>query len=90
MKGLTERQEDILSMIILHVNRRGYCPTLREIGKHFGITSTNGVNDHLWALERKGYIRRTETKSRSIEVIRLPSGVGVKMQLVEVHDERQS
>ena len=84
MKGLTERQEDVLSMIISHINRRGYAPTLREIGKHFGIKSTNGVNDHLLALERKGYLGRSEHAARSIVVWRFPSGAGAKMGLTEV------
>ena len=40
--------------------------TLREIGSHFGIGSTNGVNDHLKALESKGYLTREDMKSRSL------------------------
>lgn len=84
MKGLTERQEDILSMIILHINRRGDSPTLREIGKHFGIESTNGVNDHLRALERKGYIGRRERESRAMVVFKFPDGAEAKLQLVRV------
>ena len=40
-----------------------------EIGEHFGIRSTNGVNDHLKALERKGYLLRGELKSRALSVI---------------------
>ena len=84
MKGLTERQEDILTMIIMFINRHGYSPTLRDIGKHFGIKSTNGVNDHLFALERKGYLGRAEKTARSIVVWRFPSGAGAKMVLIEV------
>ena len=45
---------------------RGYPPTLREIGAHMGIKSTNGVNDHLRALERKGYLRHREDGNRHI------------------------
>ena len=44
----------------------GYPPTLREIGAHMGIRSTNGVNDHLRALERKGYLTREDMKSRAL------------------------
>jgi len=47
-------------------SRRGYPPTLREIGAHMGIRSTNGVNDHLRALERKGYLTREDMKSRAL------------------------
>ena len=50
---LTDRQREILDFITRSITTRGYPPTLREIGTHFGIRSTNGVNDHLRALERK-------------------------------------
>jgi SOS-response transcriptional repressor LexA len=51
---LTERQAEIL--VYIKANTRTTAPTLREIGKRFGISSTNGVADHLRALVRKGYI----------------------------------
>ena len=66
---LTERQEKILSFIKKSIQEQGYPPTIREIGEHFGIRSTNGVNDHLKALERKGYLLRGELKSRALSVI---------------------
>src|SRR4051812_2635832 len=66
---LTERQEKILSFIKKSIADQGYPPTIREIGEHFGIRSTNGVNDHLKALERKGYLMRGELKSRALSVI---------------------
>lgn len=66
---LTSRQREALDFIMKHQDEHGYPPTLREIGEHMGIRSTNGVNDHLKALERKGYIERREYLSRSIKVI---------------------
>jgi repressor LexA len=66
---LTERQEKILAFIKKSIQDQGYPPTIREIGEHFGIRSTNGVNDHLKALERKGYLQRGELKSRALSVI---------------------
>ena len=66
---LTERQEKILSFIKRSILEQGYPPTIREIGEHFGIRSTNGVNDHLKALERKGYLMRGELKSRALSVV---------------------
>jgi repressor LexA len=66
---LTERQEKILSFIKKSIVDQGYPPTIREIGEHFGIRSTNGVNDHLKALERKGYLQRGELKSRALSVL---------------------
>ncbi len=66
-KGLTRRQASILQFIIDSIRERGMPPTIAEIGARFKISSTNGVNDHLLALERKEYIERS-SKARSIRV----------------------
>jgi repressor LexA len=66
MQGLTDRQQQVLHYIRQSIHERGYPPTLREIGPHMGIRSTNGVNDHLRALERKGYLTREDMKSRAL------------------------
>ena len=60
MHKLTARQTAVLEYIAESIEARGYPPTLREIGNHLGIRSTNGVNDHLRALERKGYLTRED------------------------------
>lgn len=64
-RPLTKRQHDILDFIIDCIRERRLPPTIAEIGQEFGITSTNGVNDHLVALEKKGYIERSP-KARGI------------------------
>jgi repressor LexA len=69
MQGLTKRQEQTLDFIRKSIEERGYPPTLREIGEYMGIRSTNGVNDHLRALERKGYLRREDMKSRALKLV---------------------
>ncbi|MBL8948365.1 MAG: transcriptional repressor LexA [Myxococcales bacterium] len=66
---LTDRQRQALDYITDCLSARGYPPTLREIGEHMGIRSTNGVNDHLKALERKGYLVREELKSRALRPV---------------------
>lgn len=66
MQGLTQRQQQVLDFIRESITDRGYPPTLREIGARMGIRSTNGVNDHLRALERKGYLTREDMKSRAL------------------------
>jgi repressor LexA len=66
MQGLTQRQQMVLDFIRQSISDRGYPPTLREIGARMGIRSTNGVNDHLRALERKGYLTREDMKSRAL------------------------
>src|SRR6201985_13838 len=74
MQGLTARQEQTLDFIRRSIEERGYPPTLREIGEYMGIRSTNGVNDHLRALERKGYLRREDMKSRALKLVSSVSG----------------
>src|ERR1041384_3313553 len=69
MQGLTKRQEQTLDYIRQSIEQRGYPPTLREIGEYMGIRSTNGVNDHLRALERKGYLSREDMKSRALRLV---------------------
>jgi len=69
MQGLTKRQAQTLDFIKQSIEERGYPPTLREIGESMGIRSTNGVNDHLRALERKGYLSREDMKSRALRLV---------------------
>src|SRR3954453_5049180 len=66
MEGRTQHQQMVLDFIRQSISDRGYPPTLREIGARMGIRSTNGVNDHLRALERKGYLTREDMKSRAL------------------------
>jgi repressor LexA len=82
MQGLTKRQEMVLDYITKSITDRGYPPTLREIGSHMGIRSTNGVNDHLRALERKGYLKREDMKSRALRPVN--TDVNKTGELVEV------
>lgn len=62
----TERQLQVLKAIDSSVREHGYPPTLREIGIAIGVRSTNGVHDHLLALERKGYVTINDGKCRSL------------------------
>ena len=73
--ALTQRQREILDFISASIVERGFPPTLREIGEHFAIRSTNGVNDHLKALEKKGHLRREDLKSRAMRPV-YPDGTG--------------
>jgi repressor LexA len=66
---LTERQKEILSFISQFREENGYPPTLREIGKMFGIASTFGVKRHLDALVKKGYLKIESNASRGISQI---------------------
>jgi repressor LexA len=66
--NLTERQRGILNFIESETARRGYPPSVREIGEAVGLTSTSTVHAHLASLQRLGYLRRDPTKPRAIEV----------------------
>jgi repressor LexA len=63
---LTDRQLEVLRFIVQQIEDNGYPPTIREIGEALDIRSTNGVNDHLKALEKKGYLTRDPVKSRAL------------------------
>lgn len=63
---ITDRQQEIFDFIRATIDHRGIPPSMREIGEQFGIRSTNGVEGHLAALERSGFIVRERGKSRGI------------------------
>jgi repressor LexA len=65
---LTKRQRDILEYILETVKRRGYPPSVREIGEATGLHSPSTVHAHLGTLEERGYLRRDPSKPRAIEV----------------------
>ena len=81
-RPLTARQAEILEYLRAEVEGRGMPPTIREIGQEFGIRSTKGVEDHLAAIERKGYIRRERGKSRAIELPSMFSSTASRNQEV--------
>ena len=64
---LTTRQRAIYEFILKTIREKGFAPSIQEIGGRFKIASTNGVSDHLKALEKKGYIRRVG--KRALEVV---------------------
>ncbi|WP_369853731.1 transcriptional repressor LexA [Angustibacter sp. Root456] len=67
--GLTARQRRVLETIRDSVERRGYPPSMREIGEAAGLASPSSVSHQLAALERKGYLRRDPHRPRAIEVM---------------------
>jgi repressor LexA len=72
--GLTPRQRKVLDVIRDAVDRRGYPPSMREIGEAVGLTSPSSVAHQLATLERKGFIRRDPNRPRAIEVRSPDSG----------------
>jgi repressor LexA len=71
--GLTQRQRMVLEVIRDSVQRRGYPPSMREIGEAVGLTSTSSVSHQLRTLQRKGFLRRDPNRPRAVEV-RAPRG----------------
>ena len=69
MKELTSRQEEILTFIKEYIVNHGYPPTIREICKAMGVSSPATVHAHLNNLEKKGFIKKEDTKNRAIELL---------------------
>jgi len=69
-KGLTRRQQEILTFIRRYTDAHGYPPSVREIGQALGLTSSSTVHSHLSALEKKGYLRRDPSKPRALEILK--------------------
>ncbi|MDO5394070.1 MAG: transcriptional repressor LexA [Mycoplasmatota bacterium] len=69
MEKLTTRQEHILQIIKQLVATNGYPPTVREIGEKANLHSPATIHFHLKKLEEKGYIRKGNSKNRTIEIL---------------------
>jgi repressor LexA len=72
--GLTPRQHRVLDVIRESVEKRGYPPSMREIGEQVGLTSTSSVAHQLTTLQKKGYLRRDPNRPRAVEV-RIPGEI---------------
>jgi repressor LexA len=68
MKTLTARQKEVLDFISSYIDEHAYPPTIREIAERFAI-SVKGAYDHVKALEKKGFLRLGENRSRALELI---------------------
>src|SRR5688572_10635879 len=70
MSSLTKRQQEIFEYVKTYAREHGYPPTVRDIGKAIGLTSSSTVHAHLANLEKLGVLRRDPTKPRAIEVLK--------------------
>lgn len=68
MKEITERQKEVLTYISNFTEDNSYPPTVREISEHFGI-SIRAIQDHIIALQKKGFLSLSQKRSRSIKVL---------------------
>lgn len=72
--ALTRRQREIYDFVCDFIERRGYSPSLEEIGSHFGLTSVATVHKHVQHLVEKGLLRKSWNRSRSVEPVGGPGG----------------
>ncbi|MCR4578761.1 MAG: transcriptional repressor LexA [Treponema sp.] len=79
MKGITDRQQQVLDYIAAYTEENSYPPTVRDISDHFGI-SLRAIQDHIAALQKKGYLSQREKKARSLRVL-----VGAKEKEPELY-----
>lgn len=75
---LNDREKDILNFIEKQINEKGYPPSVREIGKSVGLSSTATVHGYLSKLEQKGYVRKENQKGRALKLLK-----GLKSSNVE-------
>lgn len=85
--GLTVRQRKVLEVIRESVERRGYPPTVREIGEAVGLTSTSSVSHQLMTLQKKGFLRRDPSRPRAVDV-RMPGNAAAADRAVDEAAER--
>ena len=69
-KELNKRERDILKFIEKQINEFGYAPSVREIGKSVGLSSTATVHAYLAKLEEKGYIKKETQKGRTLRLLK--------------------
>jgi len=84
MRGITERQRRVLKGIYEIARERGYAPTVRELCERLGLRSSCTVQRHLEALERKGFIRRSPAKARTVEIVQAEDPLMVPVPVVPV------
>jgi len=73
MKGLSRRQRDVLDVIEEQISSRGYPPSVREIAAILGVSSAAGIQSHINALVKKGYLTKSDHLSRSLQIVKEPS-----------------
>jgi repressor LexA len=83
--GLTPRQQRVLATIKEAIEKRGYPPSMREIGQAVGLTSSSSVAHQLRVLEEKGFLKRDPNRPRALEVF-LPEVMAARRSISGVSD----
>jgi len=87
--GLTPRQQRVLATIKEAIEKRGYPPSMREIGQAVGLTSSSSVAHQLRVLEEKGFLKRDPNRPRALEVF-LPEVMAARRSISGVADAGES
>ena len=83
MEKLTNKQENVLIAIKKYIANNGYPPTVRELGSLLNLTSTATIQSHLQTLERKGYIKKSNVKNRTLELL-VPNEYDTNNPVIEI------
>src|SRR3954452_20097007 len=83
--GLTPRQQRILNTLRESIEKRGYPPSIREIGELVGLTSSSSVAHQLRVLEQKGFIKRDPNRPRALEVF-IPELMAARRAIASADD----
>ena len=79
-----DRQFQIYEFIKTQIREKGYPPSVREICAGVGLKSTSTVHSHLEKLEKKGFIKRDASKSRTIEIVEKSVSKSTKKELIDI------
>lgn len=84
MEELTRKQKEVLTYVKKYIVSHGYPPTVREIGKDMGVSSPATIHTHLNNLEKKGFIKKENSKNRALELLVENEFVEKNEDIVEV------
>ena len=84
---INKREKEILEFIEEQVNKNGYPPSVREIGKAVGLSSTATVHGYLLRLEEKGYVRKENQKGRTLRILKNENGESINRKKKNETDE---
>lgn len=88
-KELNNREKDILKYIEKQVEEQGYAPSVREIGKAVGLSSTATVHSYLSKLEEKGYIKKETQKGRTLRLLKGTDGEAKKTSSKDFYTQKE-
>ena len=86
---LNKREKDILEFIEDQVNKNGYPPSVREIGKAVGLSSTATVHSYLAKLEEKGFIKKESQKGRTLKLLKNKKGKSKEIENKDYYLEKE-